>query len=223
MVALPVAPSHLTVVPSRHPHPARRKDDTVTTAPSIPASAAKRLWSHIEKTDGCWHWTGPRRHLGFPEFRVGNEPWLPARLVFELTYGAVPSGVSVIRTCTTAHCCRPDHHARRDQFAPVPVGTKYLFQVVADDLFPDILPGDHVAIGPLPEPLTPGVAVLARDRRRDQLILRRLVAAGDGWALVAHHGMTPPIPVTDEIEVVGAVVVTLRSYRNQADAPPPAA
>lgn len=77
---------------------------------------AERLWRFVEKTDGCWIWTGFRNTyksrlstVGYGRLRVGNRTLLAHRLSWEIHFGEIPAGMDVLHECDNPPCVRPDH------------------------------------------------------------------------------------------------------------------
>lgn len=76
---------------------------------------AERLWSKVEKTDGCWNWLGKTKtaegygRIWDGESRENPRNVLAHRVVWELTYGPIPDGLEVCHTCDNPKCVRPDH------------------------------------------------------------------------------------------------------------------
>ena len=76
---------------------------------------AARVWAKVEKTPGCWLWTGGRAVTGYGLIGVGSAATqrnrFAHRVVWELVNGPVPEGMYVRHTCNTRHCVNPDHLA----------------------------------------------------------------------------------------------------------------
>jgi hypothetical protein len=71
-------------------------------------SVEDRFWAKVEKTDGCWLWTGtPRDKRG--RFWMNGRDEVAARAAWILTNGPVPEGMFVCHRCDTPRCVRPDH------------------------------------------------------------------------------------------------------------------
>ena len=73
-----------------------------------------RVWNCVEKTEGCWLWTGwTNRHSGHAsrKFWINGKPvwWLVHRLVYALEIGPIPDGMCVCHTCDVPHCVNPKH------------------------------------------------------------------------------------------------------------------
>jgi hypothetical protein len=67
------------------------------------------FWSRVEKSDGCWLWTGGRFSTGYGSFSVGGRVRVASRLAYAYTHGPIPDGLFVCHHCDTPLCVRPDH------------------------------------------------------------------------------------------------------------------
>jgi hypothetical protein len=78
-------------------------------------SLGQRFWKFVEKSDGCWLWTGQRTPEGYGRFVVGRTPKKKGlnkgahRFSWELHHGAIPEGLVVCHHCDNPSCIRPDH------------------------------------------------------------------------------------------------------------------
>lgn len=77
----------------------------------VDVSNASEFWRRVEKTDACWLWIGSRRRDGYGRHRVNGTPRRirAHRLSWEMHFGAIPSGMSVLHHCDNPPCVRPDH------------------------------------------------------------------------------------------------------------------
>jgi hypothetical protein len=71
----------------------------------------QRFWSRVEKTDGCWLWTGGRGSAGYGSLtrnhrrdRIGAH-----RFAYELLVGPIPKGKQLDHLCRVRHCVNPAH------------------------------------------------------------------------------------------------------------------
>ena len=72
---------------------------------------AVRFWAKVQKTDGCWLWTGGLKVAGYGGFytdRRGRSV-LAHRVAWELTNGPIPPGLDCLHKCDIPACVRPDH------------------------------------------------------------------------------------------------------------------
>ena len=73
---------------------------------------AERFWSKVEKSDGCWLWTGATvgRGYGVLLYRDSRTLKLAHRISWEICRGEVPpSDLFVCHTCDVPACVNPDH------------------------------------------------------------------------------------------------------------------
>jgi hypothetical protein len=81
----------------------------------------ERFWSHVEKTEGCWTWTGALTGKGYGSFGFRCEGRIVVvaahRYAYEFEYGAIEGHIhhvehleiSVCHRCDNPPCVRPDH------------------------------------------------------------------------------------------------------------------
>lgn len=71
----------------------------------------ERFWARVEKSDGCWLWTGrPATATGYGNFYVKGRGQVGVhRLAYEMARGPIPSGMFVCHHCDVRLCVRPDH------------------------------------------------------------------------------------------------------------------
>lgn len=78
-------------------------------------SDEERFWSHVDKTDGCWVWTGPRFSNGYGIFNSGSKTdktkraLLAHRVSYGWANGPIPPGMFCCHACDNPPCVRPDH------------------------------------------------------------------------------------------------------------------
>lgn len=72
----------------------------------------EKFWSKVQKTPGCWLWTGSLSSTGYGNIPV-NPPSSKSigvhRLSYETSIGPIPDGLEIDHLCRVRHCVRPDH------------------------------------------------------------------------------------------------------------------
>jgi hypothetical protein len=68
----------------------------------------QRFWSKVNKTADCWLWTASTVR-GYGQIALNRKPVAAHRLSWELAYGPLADGQSVLHRCDTPRCVRPDH------------------------------------------------------------------------------------------------------------------
>lgn len=68
----------------------------------------QRFWQKVNKTDGCWLWTGGLNRKGYGNFKHGT---LSAahRYSYRLLVGEIPDGLQLDHLCRTPSCVNPAH------------------------------------------------------------------------------------------------------------------
>lgn len=74
-------------------------------------SPAERFWAKVDKTDGCWLWTGTTNNKGYGQFRLVSGLVLAHRFAYESLIGPLASQEQVDhdRRCSK-RCVNPFSH-----------------------------------------------------------------------------------------------------------------
>lgn len=75
----------------------------------LASNVETRFWRNVEKSDGCWLWTGYSGKDGYGYLRVGTKQTGAHRYSYELHNGPIPEGLWVLHRCDNPPCVRPDH------------------------------------------------------------------------------------------------------------------
>lgn len=70
----------------------------------------ERFWNQVDKSGGCWIWTGSKFSNGYGEIRLPKGNVTGAhRISWILAHGEIPKGMYVCHKCDNKLCVRPDH------------------------------------------------------------------------------------------------------------------
>jgi hypothetical protein len=69
----------------------------------------QRFDEKVERTDGCWLWTGNARTGGYGVVTLGGREFYAHRLAFEWAHGPLEPGQHVCHRCDTPRCVNPAH------------------------------------------------------------------------------------------------------------------
>lgn len=79
-------------------------------APSGWATASRRFWSKVEKTDTHWLWTGNSVRNGYGYFNITEGVGrLAHRFAYEELVGEIPEGLTIDHLCRVRACVNPAH------------------------------------------------------------------------------------------------------------------
>lgn len=67
------------------------------------------FWSHVEKTDTCWNWTGGKNSNGYGQFYAMSLRFSAHRFAYEICVGPIPPGLTIDHLCRNHGCVNPAH------------------------------------------------------------------------------------------------------------------
>lgn len=74
-----------------------------------PPNTVEDFWKFVQKSEGCWEWSGNRWNSGYGRFFY-HWKMIPAhRFSWEIANGPIPNGLYVCHSCDNKPCVRPDH------------------------------------------------------------------------------------------------------------------
>lgn len=68
-----------------------------------------RFWEKVNKTDGCWLWTGATTPEGYGQLGIGGKAVYAHRIAWEKRHGLVPGGLQIDHLCRVRNCVNPEH------------------------------------------------------------------------------------------------------------------
>ena len=77
--------------------------------PAVKRTDEARFWEKVQKSDGCWLWTGARSAQGYGVFFFRGRQDRAHRASYVMAGGEIPSGWHVCHRCDNPSCVRPDH------------------------------------------------------------------------------------------------------------------
>jgi hypothetical protein len=64
---------------------------------------------YVNKTSGCWIWTGPLGAGGYSKTSMNYKTVLGHRMMYEYFVGPIPSGLQLDHLCRNRACVNPAH------------------------------------------------------------------------------------------------------------------
>lgn len=74
-----------------------------------PKATYETFWAQVNKTTGCWYWTGRLTRKGYGEFSHDGIRQRAHRFSWEEENGPIPGGLVIDHLCFTKSCVRPSH------------------------------------------------------------------------------------------------------------------
>lgn len=68
-----------------------------------------RFWGKVDRSEGCWEWTGSKTSNGYGRFRLDGRLHLAHRASWKWTNGPIPDGMQIDHTCWSRSCVNPSH------------------------------------------------------------------------------------------------------------------
>ena len=90
-----------------------RLASALTALPDLSPAYVERLrvrfWAKVQKSDGCWLWTGAVNSAGYGNIGVAGRNRVAHRIAWLLERGDLPAGLVCDHTCRTPACVNPAH------------------------------------------------------------------------------------------------------------------
>lgn len=68
-----------------------------------------RFWEKVNKSGGCWTWTGAQHRQGYGHIRIDDSVEFAHRVSWNIHFGAIPDGAEIMHVCDNPCCVNPDH------------------------------------------------------------------------------------------------------------------
>lgn len=75
----------------------------------MPVDLEQRLLAYVEKTSGCWLWTGSKAGGGYGQMWYMGRMVYVHRVAYEIYVAEIPEGLTIDHLCHTRNCVNPDH------------------------------------------------------------------------------------------------------------------
>ena len=85
-----------------------RKHGDVHFAKHVFGDPKLAFWSKVDKSGGCWEWTG-YRHDGYGQFHLDGKLTGAHRISYAWLVGTIPEGKRIDHRCLNRSCVRPEH------------------------------------------------------------------------------------------------------------------
>lgn len=77
-----------------------------------PKALEERFWGKVQKSDGCWNWTGKHDAFGYGRLWISDKPYVELqahRFSYTIHIGEIPEGLSILHKCDNPPCVNPEH------------------------------------------------------------------------------------------------------------------
>jgi len=75
----------------------------------LQASAKRRFWKYVDKTESCWNWIGSCHPVGHGYFHYLRKTHYAHRIAWIFMRGEVPEGKVLDHLCRNPRCVNPEH------------------------------------------------------------------------------------------------------------------
>lgn len=164
--------------------------DLLTPLPATDPKLLARFLAKVQKTDGCWLWTGWKFKSGYGGFDVDDSVLRAHRAAWRLFRGGT-NGLQVLHRCDTPPCVRPDH----------------LFLGSQKDNMDDMIAKGRQAVGDRHGSRTHPEAVPRGDRNGSRKHPERLTRGGMHWYRTHPERLIPPVGERNGQAKLNAVAV----------------
>lgn len=72
-------------------------------------NSTERFWSYVNRSPGCWGWSGPMSSDGYGKFSIGTKKVSAHRFAYQRLVGEIPSGMEIDHSCRVRSCVNPAH------------------------------------------------------------------------------------------------------------------
>lgn len=83
--------------------------NAAASPPAEDVQFMKRFWAKVQKTTGCWLWTGAKGGGGYGAIKFEGKVVRAHRISWELVNGPIHDGLFVLHRCDVRLCVNPKH------------------------------------------------------------------------------------------------------------------